>query len=319
MLTGFSSVSPAIPPSVPMNRCLRPPESHAPTVDDFVSAVYLPRMRLRKRSWNVDERIARQHISPFFGGRRFGDIKSHEVEDWLHGLAMRGLAPATCNRILAVFRTICTQAAHRGLLPSRQSPCAGIRPFKVYPGRERCLALSVARRLMGALEESDRPEALAFRLLLLTGARKSEILRARWEHVRLDLRLIALPISKSGRPRHIPLSDEAVAVLQAIPRVPGNPWLFPGHAAGKPLSDIYLFWDRLRRRLGMADVRIHDLRHTFASILVNAGHSLYEVQQLLGHHDPRTTMRYAHLGMTSLLAAAQTVGSSVSLQRKNDL
>ena len=162
---------------------------------------------------------------------------------------------------------------------------------------------------MRALEKSDRREAFAIRLLLLTGARKSEVLKARWEHVRLDLRLLIVPLSKSGKPRHIPLSDEAITVIRSIPRQQGLPWLFPGHAPGKPLSDLYLFWNRLRRELGLADVRIHDLRHTFASFLVNAGHSLYEVQKLLGHGDPRTTMRYAHLGQASLVAAAQTVSA----------
>lgn len=166
---------------------------------------------------------------------------------------------------------------------------------------------------MRALEKSDRPEAFAIRLLLLTGARKSEILKARWEYVRLDLRLLIVPLSKSGKPRHIPLSDEAIAVIRTIPRQPGNPWLFPGHAPGKPLSDLYLFWNRLRCSMGLADVRIHDLRHTFASFLVNAGHSLYEVQKLLGHSDPRTTMRYAHLEQASLVAVAETV--SVFLAR----
>ncbi|WP_300686854.1 site-specific integrase, partial [uncultured Bilophila sp.] len=168
-------------------------------------------------------------------------------------------------------------------------------------------------RLMRALEKSDRPEAFAIRLLLLTGARKSEVLKARWEHVRLDLRLLVVPLSKSGKPRHIPLSDEAIAIMRAIPRQPGNPWLFPGEAPGKPLSDLYLFWNKLRRELGLADVRIHDLRHTFASFLVNAGHSLYEVQKLLGHSDPRTTMRYAHLEQASLVTVAETV--SVFLAR----
>ena len=194
-----------------------------------------------------------------------------------------------------------------GVLPAGQSPCADVPPFKIHLQRERYLAPDEAQRLMRELERSTRPEAAAIRLLLLTGARKSEILKARWENVRLDLRLLTVPLSKSGKPRHLPLSDAAVAVIRALPRGPGCPWLFPGHAPGKPLSDVYLFWDGLRRGLGLADVRIHDLRHTFASFLVNAGHSLYEVQKLLGHSDPRTTMRYAHLGQASLLAAAQSV------------
>ena len=276
-------------------------------LDAFVSSIYLPHVKLRKRSWRVDERIARQHLSPTFGGRRLADIQRHEVENWLYRLSSGGLAPATCNRILAVFKTICSLAAMRGLLPAGQSPCAGVSPFKIHTQRERYLTQDDAQGLMRALEKSDRPEAFAIRLLLLTGGRKNEILKARWENVRPDQRLLTVPLSKSGRPRHILLSEEAIKVLRALPRSPGNPWLFPGHAPGKPLSDLYNFWNKLRRELGLADVRIHDLRHTFASFLVNAGHSLYEAQKMLGHGDPRTTMRYAHLGQASLLAAAETV------------
>ena len=307
------SVSSASSPSLPVKRNSGQPERNTFNLDGFVSSVYLSHIRLRKRSWRVDERIARQHLSPTFGARELADIQRHEVEDWLHGLSSGGLAPATCNRILAVFKTICSLAVMRGLLPAGQSPCAGVSPFKLHEQRERYLSRDEAQRLMRALEKSDRPEAFAIRLLLLTGARKSEILKARWENVRLDQRLLTVPLSKSGKPRHIPLSDEAIAVIRTIPRQPGNPWLFPGHAPGKPLSDLYLFWNRLRRSMGLADVRIHDLRHTFASFLVNAGHSLYEVQKLLGHSDPRTTMRYAHLEQASLVAVAETV--SVFLAR----
>ena len=276
-------------------------------LDAFVSSIYLPHVKLRKRSWRVDERIARQHLSPTFGGRRLADIQRHEVENWLYRLSSGGLAPATCNRILAVFKTICSLAAMRGLLPAGQTRCGGVSPYKIHTQRERYLTQDEAQRLMRALEKSDRPEAFAIRLLLLTGGRKNEILKARWENVRPDQRLLTVPLSKSGRPRHILLSEEAIKVLRALPRSPGNPWLFPGHAPGKPLSDLYNFWNKLRRELGLADVRIHDLRHTFASFLVNAGHSLYEAQKMLGHGDPRTTMRYAHLGQASLLAAAETV------------
>ncbi len=279
------------------------------TLDIFVSSVYLPHIRLRKRSWRVDERIARQYLSPAFGDWGVAGIRRSDVEDWLHQLAARGLAPATCNRIFAVLKSICSLANLHGLLPAGQSPCTGISPFKIYTRRERYLTQDEAQRLMQELLKSDRPEALAIRLLLLTGARKSEILKARWENVRLDQRLLTVPLSKSGKPRHIPLSDEAVQIIRAIPRSPGCPWLFPGHAQGKALSDIYIFWNRLRGGLGLTDVRVHDLRHTFASLLVNAGHSLYEVQKLLGHSDPRTTMRYAHLGQASLVAAAETVSA----------
>ena len=306
----MARIRPTTPPAPSLyprqQRCARC-SSGALSFDAFVSHIYLPHVKLRKRSWQVDERIARQYLSPVFGDRFFDGFSRAAVETWLQSLPSQGLAPATCNRILAVFKSVCSLAAVHGFFPDGQSPCAGVSSFRIHAQRERCLSQGEARRLIRALERSDRPEAFALRLLLLTGARKSEILRLRREHVRLDLRLLTVPLSKSGKPRHIPLSAEAVAVIRAMPRVKESPWLFPGHTPGKPLSDIYLFWNALRRSLGLDDVRIHDLRHTFASLLVNAGHSLYEVQKLLGHSDPRTTMRYAHLGQASLLVATETV------------
>lgn len=271
----------------------------------MILSLYLPYIRLRKRSWQVDERILRQHILPTFARHLLQDISRNDVEIWLGLLAAKGLAPATCNRILSVFKSVCSLAVIWGVLPV--SPCMGIAPFPTRQLRERYLTQHEARRLLQALHGSPRLEAKALQLLLLTGARKSEILKARWEHIHLEKHLLTVPLSKSNRPRHIVLSDEAVAIIRLLPRRPDCPWLFPGRTAGRPLSDIYLFWNHLRRQLNLADVRIHDLRHTFASILVNAGHSLYEVQRLLGHRDPRTTMRYAHLGHDSLLAAAGTV------------
>lgn len=276
-------------------------------LDGFVADIYLPYVKLRKRSWHIDERIARKYLSPFFGDHPLTQINRCNVEDWLHSLLISGLAPVTCNRILAVFKTICSFAEKRSFLPVGQSPCRGVSSFRVYSQRERYLTKDEAQRLMRTLEKSERIEASAVRLLLLTGARKNEILKARWENVNLEQRLLTVPVSKSGKPRHIVLSDAAVSVIRAIPRKKDIPWLFPGHASGKPLSDLYLFWNKLRQELGLTDVHIHDLRHTFASFLVNSGHSLYEVQKMLGHCDPRTTMRYAHLGQESLLAAAKTV------------
>lgn len=271
----------------------------------FVSSTYLPHIRLRKRSWEVDERILRQHILPTFGNCPLESIQRSSVEIWLHALARQGLAPATCNRILSVFKSLCTLAVSHDIL--FLSPCASIHPFRILQPRERHLTADEAHRLMQALNSSSRQEARALQLLLLTGARKSEILQAKWEYVRLEQRCLTVPLSKSNKPRHITLSNEAVAIIRSLPRRPNCPWLFPGHTPGRPLSDLYLFWNHLRRQLGLSDVRIHDLRHTFASILVNAGHSLYEVQRLLGHSDPRTTMRYAHLEQNSLLMAAGTV------------
>ena len=277
--------------------------------DAFVSRLYLPYARQYKSSWDVDERIARRHISSTFGGRRMDTITRQDVEIWFRGLSEKGLAPATCNRILSVLKAICALALEYELFPSGQSPCTRVSPRKGQTVREHYLTGKQAKQVMHELDCSHLPQATVIKLLMLTGARKSEILKARWEHLHLEQRLLTVPISKSGKARHIALPDAAVAVFRSIRRIPGCPWVFPGQVPGKPLSDIYRFWNDLRHRLGLQDIRVHDLRHTFASLLVNVGHSLYAVQKLLGHADPCTTMRYAHLGQSALLAAVQSVGA----------
>ena len=276
------------------------------TLRAFVEDIYLPHMRLRKRSWTVDARLASRFIYPTFGNREIRNIRAIEVERWLDRLTNK-LAPSSCNRVLAVFKTICSLAVRQGIVPASASPCSGVFSLKLQTPRERYLSPDEAVRLMTILEQSERQEAQALRLLLLTGARKSEILKARWENVHLDLHMISVPISKSGKTRYIFLSDAARDILTGLKSRGKSPWLFPGRSSRKPISDIFAYWKEVREELNLADVRIHDLRHTFASFLVNAGHTLYEAQKMLGHADPRTTMRYAHLGQDALVTAAETV------------
>ena len=140
-------------------------------------------------------------------------------------------------------------------------------------------------------------ETLIAKLLILTGVRKSEIRKARWEHVHLEQGILTVPVSKSGKARHIPLSDEAVEVFLSIPKVEGCPWVFPGHAPGKPLSDIFLFWNKLRRLLEQAEgisrspqflhkIIINGRRKSLFSrrIARNAGLSVDEVDLILAQN-----------------------------------
>jgi integrase len=157
--------------------------------------------------------------------------------------------------------------------------------------------------------------AQVVRLLLYTGARKREVLDARWEHVDFDRRLLTVPLSKSGRPRYIPLSDASIELLRGLPRVDDIPWVFFNPKTRKPPVSIFYAWDSIRAKVGLKEVRLHDLRHSFASFLVNSGRSLYEVQRLLGHHDPKMTMRYAHLSPGALIEAANVVGNMVVKSR----
>ncbi|MGN7160750.1 site-specific integrase [Sphingomonas sp. SAFR-052] len=139
--------------------------------------------------------------------------------------------------------------------------------------------------------------------MLLTGCRKRELLDARWEEVNLEKKVWRIPTSKTGKPRHVPLSEDAIAVLNAIPRFDRCPFIVPNPESRKPFLSIYHSWDTARRSAQLADVRMHDLRHSAASNLVNSGQSLYVVAKVLGHSQTRTTERYAHLDASVFLGS----------------
>ena len=281
-------------------------------LDHFVHTVYLPHIRRRKRSWRLDERHIARYISPAFGKRQLRRIHRNAIEQWLGALPQHGLATVTCNRIFTVMQALFSVAVRQGWVAA--SPCATVKPLPVAPRQDVFLSREQANRVLARLAATPLPATRALQLLLLTGARKSEILQARWEHVHLENRVLTVPLSKSGKSRHIALSDAACRVIAAIPRLPGCPWLFPGvNDCSRPLRDVFPVWKRIREELELGPVRVHDLRHTFASLLVAQGHSLYAVQRLLGHCDPRTTMRYAHLQQQELVAAADSVGAFIGV------
>jgi integrase len=197
-----------------------------------------------------------------------------------------------------------------GKLPTDTSdPTAS---FRAAPDVERQVFLSNDQimRLQGALAaDPNQNAANAIRLLLLTGARRNEVLQARWENVDLVNRVLRVPLSKSNRVRHVHLNEAAIELVSALPR--NNEFLFPLDDTGRPPASLYFPWDRIRKRAGLHGVRLHDLRHTFASVLVNNGVSLFIVQKLLGHAHPKATQRYAHLSEQTLQEAAALFQRSI--------
>ena len=278
------------------------------TFGTFIEKYYLPHARARKRSWKTEAGILRRHVLPIYSGVKLEAITRFRLSRWLEGLQDKGLSPATCNRALFLVKYIFNCARRWGFLgesPARDVPALPEREFQ-----ERYLSAEEARRLLEVLdEEKVQQAAQAVKLLLFTGARKSEILAARWQNVDMGRRILTVPLSKSGKKRHIPLSDAALQVLESIPR--SSEWLFPSPRKNSHIRSIYLAWDRARTKAGLKDVRLHDLRHSFASFLVNSGCSLYEVQKILGHQNPKVTTRYAHLAQESLLRAANMVGEKI--------
>ena len=285
-----------------------------PAFGDFVRERYLPAAKARKRSWGTDELMLRRHLLPPFGEYRMNRIARSDVVAMHQAAREKGYAAGTCNRMLVLLKFIFNCAIRWDVLPPNSNPCAGVAPFEDDGGRERYLTREEVGRLFDELD-GDRHVQVGqvIRLLLYTGARKSEILNARWDEIDFGRRMLMVPAarSKSKKPRPILLSEAAVAVLRAVPRQDGIPWVFVDPKTQRPPGSIHYVWNAIRRRVGLADVRLHDLRHSYASFLVNAGRSLYEVQRLLGHSDPKITMRYAHLSPGALLEAANVVGDVV--------
>ena len=279
-----------------------------PTLRLFVRDRYLPYVKEHKRSWDTDETLLRLHLLPVFDDKRMDRITRGEVTALHQQLKQKGYAAGTCNRILLLLKFVFNCAIRWETLPPATNPCTRIAPFPDHGARERYLTDAEVKRLMVELDQSKQTMvARIVKLLLYTGARCSEITNARWEYVDLEQQVLTVPLSKSGKPRHIALSDAAVALLREIPREEGIPWIFFNPRTKNHPISIFRAWNRIRSNAGIPDVRLHDLRHSYASFLVRAGRSLYEVQRLLGHYDPKVTMRYAHLSPRSLVDAANVV------------
>ncbi len=284
-----------------------------PTVKKFAHEQYMPYARTHKRSWKTDAGILKNHILPRFGEKQLHLVRRADVVTMQKEHRQNGLEPATCNRILMLLKFMFSCAIRWEILPAGENPCTGVASFPISGGSERFLTRQEAKRLLHELDVTENVQiANIIRMLLFTGARKSEILLMRWEDCDLAARVLKVPLSKSNRVRYIPLSDAAIQVLRSIPRKVDIPWVFFNPKTGKPKVYIYRTWDRIRKKVGISDMRLHDLRHSFASFLVRSGRSLYEVQQLLGHHDPKITMRYAHLSPKHLVEAANVVGKIVT-------
>jgi integrase len=166
------------------------------------------------------------------------------------------------------------------------------------------LTAEETQRLQRAVEASENPQLKhIIALLLLTGARRQELICAKWDEFDLERRQWRIPMSKSGRARHVPLSNAAVEVLRNLPRWEGCPYVIPNPKSRKPYRQIWRSWETARNLAGLPGLRLHDLRHSAASYMVNSGQSLYVVGKVLGHAQARTTQRYAHLSQDTLLAA----------------
>lgn len=274
-----------------------------PTLNEFITHKYLPHIRTYKSTDINDVSYFKNHILPQFGKRPINEITRASVSEFVSVKIAEGLKPGSINRYLVALRFALNLAVQW------ETPGLTKNPLHKYPLLKennllnRFLNEEETARLKAALRESDNQHlGPIVGLLLVTGARKNEVLKARWEQFDLERRQWRVPKAKSGYHRFIPISDVALRILEERRAIGlDSPWLFPNPTTGEPFVEIYNSWNTARQRAGLETLRIHDLRHSFASALVNGGTPLYEVQKLLGHSSIRTTERYAHLAPERLI------------------
>ncbi len=258
----------------------------------------------KPRTLRVNRSYYANQILPWFRGRPIADIASADVGEWFASLHA---TPVAADRSAPVLSVIMAQAEAYGYRPEGSNPCRGIKRYR-RKGRERFLSEDEIRRLGRALKQYEYDQAMLVaivRLLLLTGCRRREIVTLRWREYR-DGHL-HLEDSKSG-PRMVWLSSPARRILEGLPRT--SMWVFPSTRTGHSVDarTVARFWYVLRSETGLRDVRLHDLRHTFASVAIMTGENVLTVGRLLGHNNPGTTLKYTHLANEAAAEAARSMG-----------
>jgi integrase len=284
----------------------------AMTYAEFFEGHYMPYVKPRKRSWRRDEELYRLRVKGAFGAKKLSEITRQQAQTFHAGVLAQGLSPASADHHLKLLRQSLNLALAWEMLA--KNPLAGVKLFLVDNRVEHLLDDAQLQGLLQVLR-TDRNRAVCriALFLLSTGCRLGEALRATWGQVDRTNRVWRIPAtsSKSKRTRSVPLNDSALEVLAEVGTEGRYEFIFINRRTGKPYRGVMKVWSRLRRKAGVPWLRLHDLRHGYASFLVNAGRSLYEVQQILGHSNPVVTQRYAHLSSRALQDAASSASAAI--------
>ncbi len=270
-------------------------------------------VRIKETTARGYRRLIERTILPALGRHRVTEVTRADIAKLHHDLRH---IPYEANRCLEVISKMFSLAEMWGLRPDGSNPRKHIKKY-AEEKRERFLSPAELKRVGDVLREMEEEgielssAIAAARLLILTGCRLGEIMTLKWEHVDLAGRALRLPDSKTGA-KVVHLGQPAIDVLTGIKKVDKNPWVIVGTLPGARLTDLQPFWQRVRARAGLKDVRIHDLRHTFASTAVAAGQGLPMIGKLLGHTQVQTTARYAHLAADPVKNAADSVSYTIS-------
>ncbi len=277
------------------------------TYSDFFENHYMPYVRARKRSWKTDLGFYRLRLNDQFGRQRLNQITRQQIQTFHTAMSAEGLAAATSNHYIKLLKHSLNLAIDWSMLET--NPASRVPLFHEDNQVEHYLEEAELDRLMNVIAtDENRMVCMIVLYLLSTGVRLNEALQATWSQIDQPRRVWRIPASnsKSKRTRAVPLNDSALDVLSQLTTQGRFEHLFINFQTGEPYTTIHKVWGRLRAKAGLPHLRIHDLRHQYASFLVNSGRTLYEVQQILGHSTPAVTQRYAHLSTKSLQDAANS-------------
>ena len=291
------------------------------TLNEFFDTKYVPYAQKRKVSIKHDLSTFNNHLRYSLGQKVIEDLSPELVENWKYDQRGRNYRVSTVNKHVFLLNILIFLAkdwgyVSRNIHQVRKTEKLPEGDFKQYFLSSREISL-----LMSSCKASRNPYLKYFvELLLLTGARHGEALGARIDNINLAHRIWVVPKSKSGRSRKIVLNNQAVNLVSKIRTISktipadaqNQSFLFLNPKTKKPYKSFHVPWAEARDAAGLDHVRIHDLRHTFASILINAGATLYEVQTLLGHSTPQMTQRYAHLSRNTLHEKSELVSNFMS-------
>ena len=276
--------------------------------DHFFESLYLPYIKSYKKTFSHDKYTYYKNLSPCFGHLLINEIKAFEVDRWIGIQVEAGYANSTIIKHLVLLKRMMRVAVRWELIPN-DNAVNNHRKITLGDLRQRFLNPKEISAIIRSCHRSKHPFlGFVVELLILTGARCGEIRLAKFCHLDFQESALIVPISKTGKRRIIYLSEKAKAVINAIRQkskdlglsTTDNSFLVKNPRTGKPYNDFQVSFAKARSEVGIEDVRIHDLRHTYASILIQNGVTLYEVQKLLGHSSPNMTQRYAHLNPNNL-------------------
>lgn len=294
-------------------------QRQSPTVSDLCDRYMKEHSKIhkKKRSSALDEFYIEKYIKSNLGALKTISVTQADISKFHTGMKS---TPTQANRILQTLSKMFNLAETWNLRTAHSNPVIGIKRYKEQ-SKERFLTSEEIQNLVRVLDESeiDKSESIYFlnliRLLIHTGARVSEIKTAKWEWIDFENGLLNLPDSKTGK-KIIYLSPAAIDILKKTPRIKDNPHIIVGQVEGNCLNNEQKPWRRVRKLAKLDELRIHDIRHTFASLCIEQGYSLQMVAKLLGHADTRMSERYAHLTKTSIQEAVASVGNLINAESK---